>query len=52
MDFNEYPKMLYRKGWDDLSDSILVENAEQEGEARQQGFKMMNEPTKRKAKAE
>jgi hypothetical protein len=57
MKFQEYPKQLYRKGWDDLSDTILVENAEQEGDARQQGFKMLSEESVaprsgRKAKAE
>lgn len=51
MDFNEYPKMLYRKGWDDLSDSVQVENDEQEGEARQQGFKMLGEEEAAPAKA-
>jgi hypothetical protein len=54
---NEYPKQLYRKGWDDLSDSVVVESPEEEGDARQQGFKMLSEPVEapkagRKAKAE
>lgn len=49
MIFNEYPKQLYRKGWDDLSDSILVENAKEEGDARQNGFKMLTESGEAKA---
>ena len=54
----EYPKQLYRKGWDDLSDSIVVDNAEDEAEARIAGFKMLSDgdeaPVKRgrKPKAE
>lgn len=39
----EYPKQLYRKGWDDLSDSVVVENESEEAEARVAGFKMLSE---------
>lgn len=39
----EYPKQLYRKGWDDLTDTIVVDNDEQEGEARASGFFMLTE---------
>lgn len=39
----EYPKQLYRKGWDDLSDSVVVENEDEEDAARADGFKMLSE---------
>lgn len=39
----EYPKQLYRKGWDDLSDSVVVENDDEEDAARAEGFKMLSE---------
>lgn len=42
-DFAEYPKQLYRKGWDDLSDTIVVDNAEDEESARVAGFKALAE---------
>lgn len=42
-DFAEYPKQLYRKGWDDLSDTVVVDNAEDEESARVAGFKMLSE---------
>jgi len=41
---NEYPKQLYRKGWDDLSDTIVVRNEEEEGDVRAEGFRMLSEP--------
>lgn len=40
---HEYPKQLYRKGWDDLTDSVVVENEDEEGAARADGFKMLYE---------
>ena len=40
---HEYPKQLYRKGWDDLSDSVVVENEDEEDAARAEGFKMLSE---------
>lgn len=43
MEFHEYPKQLYRKGWDDLSDSVVVENEAEEEAARAEGFKMLSE---------
>ena len=43
MKTNEYPKQLYRKGWDDLSDSVVVENEDEEDAARAEGFKMLSE---------
>ena len=42
-EFKEYPKQLYRKGWDDLSDSVVVENDDEEDAARAEGFKMLSE---------
>ena len=43
MKSTEYPKQLYRKGWDDLSDSVVVENEAEEDAARAEGFKMLSE---------
>ena len=43
MKSTEYPKQLYRKGWDDLSDSVVVENDDEEDAARAEGFKMLSE---------
>ena len=43
MKSTEYPKQLYRKGWDDLSDSVVVENEDDEDAARAEGFKMLSE---------
>ena len=40
---HEYPKQLYRKGWDDLSDSVVVENEDDEDAVRAEGFKMLSE---------
>ena len=35
---NEYPKMLYRSGWVDLDDCVMVYDAEQEDAANESGF--------------
>ena len=43
MKSTEYPKQLYRKGWDDLSDSVVVNDAAEEEAARADGFKMLSE---------
>ena len=43
MKSTEYPKQLYRKGWDDLSESVVVENDDEEDAARAEGFKMLSE---------
>ena len=40
----EYPKQLYRSGWDDLTDTIVVSDADAEGDARQAGFRMLSDP--------
>jgi len=54
MEIVEYPKQLYRSGWDDLSDTVVVNSTEEEEAARADGFKHLAEPDKatRKAKAE
>lgn len=43
MKSTEYPKQLYRKGWDDLTDSVVVESEDEEAAARAEGFKMLSE---------
>ena len=53
---HEYPKQLYRSGWEDLSDTVVVNSPDEEEAARADGFKMLSEPdapakTSRKAKA-
>jgi hypothetical protein len=40
----DYPKQLYRKGWNDLSDTVAVNDPLEEAEARKQGFRMLSEP--------
>ena len=49
----EYPKQLYLHGWDDLSATVVVMDAEQEAAARKDGYKMLSEtePVKRRRKA-
>ena len=39
----QYPKQLYRSGWDDLTDTIVVHDEDEEGEARQNGFRMLSD---------
>lgn len=39
----EYPKMLYLKGWDDLSACLMVDGVEAETSARQNGYKNLGE---------
>jgi len=39
----EYPKQLYRSGREDLSDSVVVNDAAEEEAARAEGFKMLDE---------
>lgn len=55
--FYEYPKSLYLEGWDNLDASVIVNDSDEEFEARKQGYKGLDEPTEdvkkpRKAKAE
>lgn len=40
---NEYPKFLARKGWEDLSDSVVVHDAGEEAAARVNGYRMLDE---------
>lgn len=51
MSFSEYPKQLYRKGWEDLSDTVVVNDADQEAQARADGFVMLSEPVAEAAPA-
>ena len=39
----EYPKQLYRKGWGDLTDTIVVNSQDEEDAVRVEGFKMLGE---------
>ena len=34
----EYPKVLYRKGWDDTTDCMIVYDAKGEADVRSSGF--------------
>ena len=43
MEIVEFTKQLYRSGWDDLSDTIVVNSAEEEDGAREDGFKMLSD---------
>lgn len=45
---NEYPKALYRDGWNDLSACVVVLDAEEEAHARKDGYRMLNEPVEPK----
>lgn len=45
----EYPKQLYRSGWDDLTDTIVVSDADSEGDARAAGFRMLDDQTEESA---
>ncbi len=40
----EYPKALYLRGWEDLDAMITVYDAEQEAEAREDGYRSLAEP--------
>lgn len=48
---NEYPKQLYRSGWDDLTDTIVVNSQDEEDAVRAEGFKMLGEEEAAPAKA-
>lgn len=39
-----YPLALYRAGWDDLSDFVVVHNEDAEADARREGYRMLSEP--------
>lgn len=40
----EYPKALYRAGWDDLDASVTVHSAQEESSARAEGYRGLSEP--------
>lgn len=42
--FIEYPKSLYLKGWDDLDACVVVKNADEEDQARKDGYRALHEP--------
>lgn len=43
MKSTEYPKQLYRQGWEDLTDTIVANDEAEEEAARAEGFKMLSE---------
>ena len=43
MKSTEYPKQLYRQGWEDLTDTIVANDEVEEEAARAEGFKMLSE---------
>jgi hypothetical protein len=43
MTFQEYPKGLYLRGWEDLDAFVIVQNAAEEAAARAQGYRHINE---------
>lgn len=47
----EYPKQLYRQGWDDLTDTVRVHTPAEEEAARRDGFRMLHEPAPAPAKS-
>jgi hypothetical protein len=44
VEYVEYPKALYAHGWGDLDACVTVHNAEEEAEARAQGYLSLAEP--------
>lgn len=44
MNFVEYPKALYLRGWDDLAAMVTVHNAAEEADARAAGYRTLSEP--------
>jgi len=44
MNFVEYPKALYLRGWDDLAAVVTVHNAAEEADARAAGYRVISEP--------
>ena len=43
MEHAEYPKQLYRQGWEDLTDTIVANDEAEEEAVRADGFKMLSE---------
>lgn len=46
----EYPKILFLKGWEDLSQSVIVNSEKEELDAKEQGYKSLDEVDKPKRK--
>lgn len=40
----EYPKSLYKNGWVDLDDMVIVHDPGEEAAARIEGYLMLSEP--------
>lgn len=51
MKSTEYPKQLYRQGWEDLTDTIVANDEAEEEAARADGFKMLSKRTAKKPEA-
>lgn len=47
----EYPKVLYKEGWDNLDSNIVVNSVEEEEAADKDGFKHLSSFTEKKAAA-
>ena len=45
----EYPKQLYRQGWEDLADTIVANDEAEEEAARADGFKMLSDEAEEEA---
>lgn len=48
----EYPKVLYKEGWVNLENHVVVNSVEEEEEAAKGGFKHLSTFTKKAAKAD
>lgn len=48
----EYPKVLYKEGWVNLENHVVVNSVEEEEEATKGGFKHLSTFTKKAAKAD
>ena len=44
MTFQEYPKALYLRGWEDLDAVVTVHDRAEEDEARTEGYRTLLEP--------
>ena len=44
----EYPKILYKEGWDNLHNNIIVNSVEEEEAADKEGFKHLSTFTEKK----
>lgn len=50
--YQEYPKSLYLRGWDDLNATVVVNNEDEEATARAEGYRSLAEPAETDPKAE